>query len=86
VARVLVSITLGEVSDSVGNFVLEMAVSMVIAVVVPVPATFVSAVVTASLSVEVVSRTIVSEPVEDGAEIDIIESKAVVKALEPNHN
>lgn len=85
-ARVLVSITLGEVSISVDNFVLEVAVSMVIAVVVPVPATSVSVVVAASLSVEIVSKTIVPESVEDDAKVYTIDSEAVVKTLEPKQN
>lgn len=85
-ARVLVSITLGEVSVSVDNFVLEVAVSMIIAVVVPVPATSVSVVVAAPLSVEIVSKTIVSESVEDDAKVYTIDSEAVVKTLEPKQN
>jgi len=84
VARVLVSITLEEASISIDVLVLESAVSMVIAVVVAGLVTFVSEI--ASLSVDVVSKTIVSEPVENGAEIDVMSFVVVVKTLEPNCN
>lgn len=59
---------------------------MVIEVAVLISATFVTAVVTASLSVEVVSKITVSESVEDGAEVAIVDSEAVDKILEPTSN
>jgi hypothetical protein len=83
VARVLVSITFEEISICVDCFVLEVAASVVMVVVVLVSATFISVVVGSSPSVEVVSNTIVPEPVECGAEMEYVDSETTDKRLEP---